>query len=135
MSQHKFRANDHDLVLSWTMDALANVIDKNVFVADRPYRLRSVESAHTVAGSDGSAVTLDVKKCTGTQPPASGTTMLAATINLKGTANTTQTPALSATSADLALANGDRLAFDVTGTATAVAGLCVTVVLRPTDVV
>jgi len=120
-----------DVVLSFNLSAAANVIDSNLFVADRAYQLVSVEEAHTVAGSDGSAVTLDIKKCTGTQAPSAGTTMLAATIDLKGAANTVQSPALSATAANTLLAAGDRLAMDITGTPTAVAGVALTIVLRP----
>lgn len=121
-----------DVVLSFNLSAAANVIATNLFVADRAYQLISVEEAHTVLGSDGSAVTLDLKKCTGAQAPSSGTTMLGSTkIDLKGTINTVQSPALSSTAANTLLADGNRLALTVSGTPTAVAGVGLTIVLRP----
>ena len=51
--------------------------------------------------------------------------------NLKGTANTVQAGALTTTAAALKLAPGDRLSADFAGTLTAVAGVVVTVELRP----
>lgn len=50
--------------------------------------------------------------------------------DLKGTANTVQTGTLTATTADLQLATGDRLSLDFAGTLTDLAGLLVTVSLK-----
>lgn len=111
--------------------AAASVVDQTVFTADRAYELVGVEEVHTVAGNDAGAVTLDVKKCTGTQDPSAGTTMLASTFNLKSTANTVVSATLSATTANRKLADGNRVAFDITGTPTSYAGGAVTLVLSP----
>jgi hypothetical protein len=104
-------------------------VDAYVFVADRAYRVVSVAEIHAVAGSDGGAVTLFVNKCTGTQAPSAGSPVTALSFNLKSTAATavSQNGAGSAAS----LAAGDKLAFDFTGTLTALAGGCVTIILRP----
>src|SRR5690242_17941840 len=110
MTQKKFRANDHDLVHTFPITAAT---DANVVICDRPYELRKFSVAYAAAA--GAALTLDIKKCTGTQAPASGTTMLAATADLNTTINTVQSPALSATVANRKTATGDRIAFDFTG--------------------
>lgn len=100
---------------------LATSVDNSLFIADRAYRLLGVRAVNTVIASSG-PTTLDIKKCTGTQAPSSGTTMLTATIDLTTTANTVITPTLSATAAVLLLAAGDRITLDYTGTMTAVVG-------------
>lgn len=118
-----------NIVLAEHIDA--NTVDKNFFVAHRALRIVSVTEAHAVAGNDVGAVTLAVKKCTATQAPSAGTAVHTGTADLKGAANTVQTLTLSATPADLTLAAGDRLAIDVTGTLTTLAGGIVVVALRP----
>jgi hypothetical protein len=91
-----------------------------------------VSAFHEAAGSDGSAVSLDIEKLTGTQAPGAGVSVLGATkIDLKAAANTRQAPALTATGANKTLAIGDRLALKLTGTPTAVAGLLVSVLIGP----
>ena len=130
MSQKKFRANDHDLVLTFLFDA-ATAVDRDAFVANRPYQLRSVERSFGTASASGQ---LDLKKCTGTTAPASGTSMLNGALALTGTANSVSAATLSGTASSLLLADGDRIGFDFVGTVTNLVGLAVTVVLRPTDI-
>jgi hypothetical protein len=108
----------------------ASSVDDNIFIADRAYRVLSIAEVHAVAGNDAGAVTLQLRKCTGTQAPSAGAALTTATFNLKSTANTVVTATLTATTADLALAAGDRLAADFTGTLTALAGGVVTIVLE-----
>ena len=115
--------------------ALLTLPDVTLFIADTDYELLSVAEVHEVLGTNGSAVTLDIKKCTGVQAAASGTTMLASTFDLKATVQTVVSKTLSnagltATAADRRLAAGNRLALDFTGTLTALAGVNVTVVLK-----
>jgi hypothetical protein len=55
---------------------------------------------------------------------------MASTVNLKAANNTLQSPALTATTANLQLAAGDRLGVDISGTTTSVAGVVVTVLMR-----
>ena len=99
------------------------------WIAPFACRVVGIKESHAVAGSDGGAVTLVVEKLTGTTAPGSGVSQQSANIDLKGTANTVQSPALSATAADLALAIGDRLALKLTGTPTSLASVVVVVQL------
>lgn len=127
----KIRDWHYDRVLAFQFAAAADAVDQSIFIADRGYDLVSFEVVYGAAV--GSACTLDLKKCTGTTAPASGTTMLSSTANLNTTVNTVQSVALSATEANTQLADGDRLALDFSAAGGSLAGLAVTVVLRPTD--
>ena len=99
------------------------------FTARHPMEVLWVSEVHAVAGSDGSAVTLDIEKLTGTTAPGSGTSVLASTYDLKGTANTVvikEGVDLSLTGNNRQLNEQDRLALVDTGTLTAVASVQVT---------
>lgn len=116
-----------------TLDGAAAATAANYgvfFIAPFACEVVSVRAAHTAAGTDAGAVTLDVEKLTGTQAPDAGVSVLGATINLKGAANTVQVPALTGTTANKQLAAGDRLCLKDAGTLTAVAGVAVTVELK-----
>jgi len=99
------------------------------YVADRPLIVTGVTERHETAGSDGGAVTLQVAKVPSGTAKGSGTNLLTAGVNLKGTADTNQSGTLAATAA-ITLAVGDALTLVPTGTLTAVAGVHVTVSLR-----
>jgi hypothetical protein len=75
-------------------------------------------------------VTASVVKASGTTAITSGTALHSGTYNLKGTANTVQSLTLSTTSGVTALAAGDRIGIDFTGTLTAATGV-ITVCLAP----
>lgn len=96
--------------------------DRNILYSMEAWELVAVRYTSSVAGSDGSAVTLMLEKCSSTTAPGSGTDLLSATIDLKTTAHNTATGALVTTASTLLFAAGDRLAIDVTGTPTAVLG-------------
>jgi hypothetical protein len=101
------------------------------FIAPRACTVTKISEVHTTAGSDGSAVTLTVERLQGTETSGNGDDLLGTTkINLKGTAETVQSPDLTSTTASLTLAAGDRLNLIDTGTLTSVAGVCVTVELE-----
>lgn len=107
------------------------VVDQVFYIAAEPLEVVEIHEIHTTKGTDASAVTATIRRCQGTEAVTAGDDLLGSTkINLKGDNDTLQSPALTSTSADLQLAAGDRLALDVTGTATAVAGAVVTVLLR-----
>lgn len=109
----------------------ATPIDGAFFVAERAYRVISVQLRSTIAGTDGGAVTGVVKKAPSATGISGGTAVHQSSFNLKTTADTNATAvSLSATEADTELAAGDALGLDVTGTTTAARG-CVTVVLLP----
>lgn len=105
--------------------------DAAFYVANRAMEIVAIREVHSAIGSDVGAVTLAVTKDTGTAAPGAGTTVQTGTFNLKSTANTVQTGTLTATAANKKLAAGDRLSVNFTGTVTDVAGVVVTVTLRP----
>ena len=100
------------------------------FIADNGYVIYAVEEVHAVAGSNGSAVTCQLEKLTGTTAPGSGISLLATAFNLKGSANTVQSGILSLTGNHNYLIRGDRLALKRSGTLTAVDSVVVTVYLQ-----
>jgi hypothetical protein len=108
----------------------ATPIDEPFFVADRAYQVVSIIVRPLVAGSDGGAVTGQIRKAGSGVALASGTVVHTSTANLKGTANTNQSLTLSSTASDTLLAAGDALGLDVTGTTTAARGI-VSVLLLP----
>lgn len=102
------------------IDVVAASVDKIAFIAPFACKLIRAQEAHSVVG--GASAAVDVKKCTGTTAPASGTTMLASAFDLTAAINTTVDKTLSSTTADLTLAAGDRVAFDFSGTLTGLVG-------------
>lgn len=107
---------------------------------DDYYEIVEARESHTVLGTDGGAVALTVEKLTGTQAPAGGANMLkTTTFNMKATINTVVTvKSSSLTSLSVAqraaqfLSPGDRLGCTFSGVLTALAGVVLVVVLRPT---
>ena len=108
----------------------STVADVQFWTAPVKCEVVAVREVHTTAGTDGSDVTGTIRRCQGTEAATAGDDLLSATINLKGTALTEQTPALTATTANLTLEAGDRLSLDVTGVTTALAGVILTVLLK-----
>ena len=100
-----------------------DVIDNIPF----PIQIIAIYESHTTAGTDGSAVTLNIEKLTGTQALDAGAILLSTAFDLKGTINTVNTGTLTSTRSDLILSKGDRLALKDSGTLTDVAGVCVTI--------
>lgn len=111
----------------------ADCIDQAFFIADGYYTVVGIKYVHSTAGSDGSAVNVQVTKDTGTDAPGAGTDLLTnntnAGFNCKGTANTVQDGTLVTTAGVVDLAPGNRLALDFAGTVTALAGVTVVVTL------
>ena len=95
------------------------------FIAPAPCVVTAISEVHQTAGTDSSAVTLQIEKLSGTTAPGSGNSILGTALSLKATANTVQNGVLTMTLADRTLAKGDRLALKSSGTLTAVAGLVV----------
>lgn len=114
-----------------SVNANASLVTECVFICDRAYNLGAVSESHSTAGSDASAVSIQITKDTGTTAPGGGTAILTnntnAGFNAKGTANTVQTGTFAAT----AFAAGDRISIKYTGTLTALAGVCVAIGLEP----
>lgn len=122
-------------VVAVSLPLNADAVDAAVFIADRAYVVEDISYIHAVAGTDAGAVNLQVKKCTGTQAPDAGTNLLTnntnAGFNCKATANTVQSGTLTGTTATKTMASGNRLSLDFTGVTTDLAGVVVTILLRP----
>ena len=122
---------------SAVFNILANgsLADQCFYTATKNMKVASIYYVHSTAGTDASAVNLQVTKDTSTNAPGAGTNLLTnntnAGFNCKSTINVVQTGALSATAADLRLAPGDRLSVDFAGTLTALAGVVVVVTFTP----
>lgn len=99
------------------------------FIARNPCEILWCAEAHTTAGTNGGAVTLNIEKLTGTQALDAGSTVLVTAWDLKGAINTVSTKEISALQ-NQQLAPGDRLALKDVGTLTDVAGVQVTVYLK-----
>jgi hypothetical protein len=112
----------------------AGCVDSQVFIAPFACQVVSVAYDHAVAGNDAGAVNLQLTKLTGTTALASGTALLTNNTNAgfdcKATAQTRQTGTLTATTASLQLAAGDKLCADFTGVVTTLSGVVMTVVLK-----
>jgi hypothetical protein len=113
-----------------TSELLAASVDKWVFVATRPYQVTAVREIHSVIGGSGAVVRPRKVTAAATDAPgaAAGATvkeLTAADIGLETTINTTQSPALSATAADLLLATGDKIGLNFGGTLTGLVGVIV----------
>ena len=111
--------------------ANGSLATQTIFIATRACKILSITEIHTTAGTNGSAVTLNITKETGTQAPGAGVSVQTGTFDMKGTASTLQTAVLSGVPSILTLAAGDRLSMKFTGTLTTLAGVTVTVMLSP----
>ncbi len=108
----------------------SSVADVQFFTAPVKCQVVAVREVHATAGNDAGTVTGTIRRCQGTEAATAGDDLLSATINFKGTALTEQTPALTTTNGDLILEAGNRLALDVTGTTTTLAGVILSVLLK-----
>ena len=100
-----------------------------IFTADKMYVVKSVVEVHGTAGSDGSAVTLQIERLQGTEALDAGDALLSTAFDLKGTADTVQFGSLVTDNTLLLLNRGDRLALKDAGALTSVADVQVTVYL------
>lgn len=116
------------VIVSINLSLASDMIDKNIFISDRVYKIKEVKEVHTTAETTAGTLTLDVKKCAGTTAPASGTTILSSTFDMKGTANTVVSKFPIAT--NYALKTDDRLALDFSAVATELAGVSITIILE-----
>jgi hypothetical protein len=117
--------------LEATFYGASSIADVQFWAAPVKCQVVAVREVHAVAGDDAGTVTGTVRRCQGTEAATAGDDLLGTTkINLKGTALTEQTPALTSTTANLTLDAGDRLSLDVTGTTTTLAGVILTVLLK-----
>lgn len=100
------------------------------FIAPYACEVVSVREIHVGSALDTGSVTLDVEKLTGIQSPDSGVTVLNSIIDLKGAPNTVQEPVLTTTTANLQLAEGDRLSLKDLGKLSGASGVSLTIELK-----
>lgn len=115
--------NDPSIVeVSYGLHLHASKVIYNLLVAREAYRVLNIDYTPDIA--QGGALTATVVKATGTATPASATTPMhaAAGIDLNGAAHTKQAMTLSATTADLILAAGDRIGIVLSGAMTVGSG-------------
>lgn len=86
---------------------------------------------HSVKGTDGSAVTLQIEKLTGIQATGAGINLLGIPFDLKGIINTAQISILAVLSQKtFTLNKGDRLGLSLTGTPTSLSQVVLTIQLE-----
>ena len=98
-----------------------------VVPAGEEWELVEVIETHSIAGTDGSAVTADLVKASATTTPANGTSLLASTFNLKSTLNTPVSKVrgngVAVAEATRTVRAGQQIGINFTGTLTALAGM------------
>lgn len=109
----------------------SSIADKVIGIVPVKSELVSVKEVHGTAGNDSGAVTLSVERLQGTETIGNGDTVINATINLKGTANTVQTGTLVTTSDIHIFAAGDRVGLNANGTTTTLATMNTVCYFRP----
>jgi len=118
------------------LEASSNsLVFESCLTGDRAYAVVLIEEIHSVVGGSGAVVRPRKVTAAGTDAPgaAAGATvkeLTAADIDLTTTIDTAQTPALSATGADLLLADGDKIGLNLGGTLTGLVGQLV-ITLEP----
>lgn len=123
-----------ELEVSFHGQAATAMVDQSFFLATQAYQVTKVRFVHAVAESTAASLYVQLVKDTGTSAPGAGTDLLTNNTNVgfdcKATANTVQTGTLTATTASLQLAAGDRLSVDFTAAATELVGVTITVTLK-----
>ncbi len=110
----------------FNVDLAVGSPDRNIFIADAPYRVRAISESHSVVSTSGTA---RVRKITDTSAPgaaASSTVLELHTANFDLSAgvaiNTSTDATLALALADLQLADGDKIAVNMGGTLTGLVG-------------
>lgn len=120
-----------DQLIVATHQIASSVADEQFWIAPVKCQVVAIHEVHVTAGDHASAVTATVRRCQGTETATAGDDLIGSTkIDLKGTALTLQSPALTSTTDDLVLSAGDRLSLDVTGNTQNLAGVILTVHLK-----
>lgn len=122
---------DAKFLVTTSFQLAADMVDRSFFIAPFRVKVESIDYVATTPESAGTLTTI-VRRCQGTEAPASGDALMTAA-DMVGAALVTQTvynATLTGTTALLYLEKGDRLAVDFTDdTAGELAGLVYTVVL------
>jgi hypothetical protein len=92
--------------------------------------VEEIWESHSVAGTDGNPVSLDIEKLASGVALDSGVSILPSVYDMKSTANIPIRKTPTTTMANRQLARGDRLALKNVGDWTGVAGLSVTLIIK-----
>jgi hypothetical protein len=124
-------AGPQQKVVTFDLQNNASLGTQTFFIADRAYTITGIKYVHKTAGTVTGAVA-SITKDTGTQAPGTGAALQTGTFDAKNTAaNTVLSATLTATSANLTMAAGDRLAVLFGGTLTTLAGVTISVYMTP----
>ncbi len=112
----------HEILFQGTISLHASKVIWNLFTSRNAFQVTNIDYTPDIA--QGGALTATVVKATGTATPASATTPMhsAGGIDLNAAAHTVQPLTLTATTADLQLAAGDRIAIVLSGAMTVGSG-------------
>lgn len=118
-----------ELVLSFAIGPLATITEYDLWIAPAAYQVTKISVVPSTL--QGGAATATIVKAVGTDTPVKTTTPMhtADAINLNTGAYTVQNVTLSATTADLQLAAGNRISVDLS-TACTVAHWVVSITLK-----
>lgn len=123
-----------ELEVSFHGQAATAMVDQSFFLATQAYQVTKISFVHAVAETTAANLRVQVTKDTSTNAPGAGNNLLTNNSNNgfdgKATANTVQTGTLTATTADLQLAAGDRLSVDFEAAANELVGVTITVSLK-----
>lgn len=129
-----YNPSDPDRVLA--VPIIAGEVSKHVFIADRAYKVKSIEEVHSAVSTAANTLTIRKILAASASAPnaAAGANvkeLLQAGFDLKSAVDTPVAGVLTATAADLAFADGDKLAFALSAATTGLAGCVVVIVLTP----
>lgn len=112
-----------EVLVSFVVDPHASKVVYNLFVARDAWQVTHIDYTPDIA--QGGALTATVVKAVGTATPASGTTPMhtANAVDCNAVAHTVQPITLTATTADLQLAAGNRIGLVLSGALTTGSGL------------
>jgi hypothetical protein len=118
-----------EVLLSFTISPLATITEYDLWIAPAAYQVTSIKVVPSTL--EGGALTATIVKASGTDTPVKTTTPMhtADSINLNTGAYTVQSVTLTATTADLILAAGDRIGVDLSAAADG-AHWCLSITLK-----
>ena len=109
----------------------STIADKVIGICPVRSKLIAVKEVHGTAGNDSGAVTLSIERLQAVETSGNGDQVVAATVNLKGTADTVQSGTIVTTSSIDIFEAGDRVGINVTGTTTTLATMNVVCYFMP----
>lgn len=115
----------NDPYLHLQLNANANTVPGNLWVADGRYNIVSIKEAHSTPADAGGALTIGV--ATGTVTPANSTAQHSSALNMNLTANTVQTATLT-TVTDMN--SGDRICIKSVVNLTNLVGSAISLTLK-----